>query len=466
MGSRRTRIEFGTSGWRGVVGRDFTAAGARALVRAIGERVARRVGAGASIVIGHDTRPGGESLAREAAGVLRGLGLRPLLCAGATPTPVVSFTVRRRRAAAGLVFTASHNPPEYQGLKWIAPDGGAAPASENEPVARRANALLGRVPAPSSAAPRPILPAPAYQRALLGRLDTARLSRVRVLYDALHGSGAGWLDGLLREAGARVETLRGDAAGFGRAAPDPRPERLGVLRRRVRAGRGRRLGLATDGDSDRFAVVDSSGAVLAESDALALLIDHLAAEGRLRRGLALSHMTGSLPERVARAHGLAVQRHPIGFKHLTRALAAREVDVAGEESGGFAWAPLAHDKDGILAGALLAEMAGSEPDALRRRLARLRERHGPWRCGRVAIPDDIRLRRALRRLSGSSPTSFDGAAVRGVDLADGLRLELEDGFVAWRTSGTEPVLRIYAEAPGPRLLARRIALARRALGRR
>jgi hypothetical protein len=167
MGSRRTRIEFGTSGWRGVVGRDFTAAGARALVRAIGERVARRVGAGASIVIGHDTRPGGESLAREAAGVLRGLGLRPLLCAGATPTPVVSFTVRRRRAAAGLVFTASHNPPEYQGLKWIAPDGGAAPASENEPVARRANALLGRVPAPSSAAPRPILPAPAYQRALL-----------------------------------------------------------------------------------------------------------------------------------------------------------------------------------------------------------------------------------------------------------------------------------------------------------
>jgi phosphomannomutase len=265
------------------------------------------------------------------------------------------------------------------------------------------------------------------------------------------------LDRVLADAGARVALRGGEPdAWFGGRPPDPVPARLGGLARTVRAGRGLRLGLATDGDADRFAAVDADGSLLSATDALALLVDHLARTGRVGRGLAVSVATGSLVEEVARAHGLAVERHPVGFKHLTAALESGRVDVAGEESGGFAWGPLARDKDGVLAGCLLAELVARSAAPLGARLARLRARHGGRACGRTQAPAGDRAREALARLEARLPRRFDGAAVRGVCRRDGLRLDLDDGFVLWRASGTEPVLRVYAEAEGPRRLGRRL----------
>jgi phosphomannomutase len=461
------RIRFGTSGWRGVLGEDFHFAGARAVAAAL----AKHVGAPRArprILVAHDTRFLGERFAEEAAAVLSGAGARPVLCAGPTPTPVVNHALRARRAAAALVFTASHNPAPYQGLKLLLPWGGGAP----DPVARRIAAEAERWLARGEP-PRGPVPAqrseviPTYLEALARRLGPRpRGRRPRVVYDALHGCGAGVLDRALALRGCEVELLRGEAdPEFGGGAPDPTPARLASLAQRVRAGRGLRLGLATDGDADRLAAVDADGSILSETELLVLLVDHLARTGRATRGVAISIATGSLVERVAKHHGLACVRRPIGFKHLTAALASGRCDVAGEESRGFAWAPFARDKDAILAGCLLAEIVTLDQAPLAARLRELARRHGAPACGRRSLPAGPRVRTALAALARRVPRRFDGARVLGLEPEDGIRLELEDGFVLWRASGTEPLVRVYAEAPSRRALARRLAAAAARLGR-
>jgi phosphomannomutase len=455
------RIRFGTSGWRGVLGEEFHFAGARALALA----VARMAGAPAArprILVAHDTRFLGERLAEEAAAVLAGAGARPLIAGRATPTPVVNFALGARRGAAALVFTASHNPPAWQGLKVLLPWGGGAPDAVSRRLAAAAERTLARGEPPRGAVPAARFDAvPGYLDALLrllGPLPHGR--RLRVVYDALHGCGAGVLDRALAERGVRVEVLRGDPdPHFGGIAPDPTPARLAGLARRVRDLRGLRLGLASDGDADRLAAVDASGAILSETELLALLVDHLARTGRATRGVAVSVATGSFVERVARHYGLACVRRPIGFKHLTAALVSGEADVAGEESRGFAWAPFTRDKDAILAAALLAEIVASSGAPLASRLAELAARHGAPACGRLSFPLGARARAAYARLARSAPRRFDAARVLGVEDCDGFRLALEDGFVLWRPSGTEPLLRVYAEAPTRRALARRLAAA-------
>jgi phosphoglucomutase len=461
------RIRFGTSGWRGVLGEDFSFPGARAVAAAL----AREVGAPRArprVIVAHDTRFLGERLADEAAAVLAGAGARPVLCAGPTPTPVANHALRASRAAAALVFTASHNPPAYQGLKVLLPWGGGAPDAVTQRIAARAERLLARGEPPRGPVPeRRLDPVPGYLAALAKRLGPPpRGRRPRVVYDALHGCGAGVLDRALVARGCAVEVLRGAPdPTFGGVSPDPTPARLGELVRRVRRGRGLRLGLATDGDADRIAAVDANGRVLSETEVLAVLVDHLARTGRLARGVAISVATGSFVERVARHYGLACIRRPIGFKHLTDALASGVADVAGEESRGFAWAPVARDKDATLAGCLLADVVTASGAPLSARLAELAQRHGAPACGRLSLPAGPRARAALAGLSRRAPRRFDGARVLRVADLDGLRLELEDGFVLWRASGTEPLVRVYAEAPTRRSLARRLAAAAARVGR-
>lgn len=468
-GAEGAPIRFGTSGWRGILADEITLPRVRAAARA----VATWLGAGPArpqVIVAHDTRFLGEHLARTAAGVLAAAGARALLARGAVPTPVAAHAVRRRRAAAGLVFTASHNQPEYQGMKVVASWGGAATPEQTRELERLAAiALAGprppQVPVPGAGVD---LVTP-YLEWVLDFVDRRpfRACRPAVAYDALHGAGAGVLDEALRRLGVPVQVLRAAPdPRFGGGAPDPVTTRLAELRRLVRTRSGPRLGLATDGDADRFAVIDADGRPLSEAEALALLVDHLARTGRIRRGVAVSVATGSLVECVAADHGLPVQRFPIGFKHLSRALRDGEADVAGEESGGFALDAAGRDKDGILAGCLLTELAATLRAPLRVRLRELERRHGRRRCGRAAVSSSERVTERLARLLARPPARLDGARVRSVERVDGLRLGLDDGFVMWRASGTEPVTRVYAEAPGTRALARRLAVGCRLLGSR
>jgi phosphomannomutase len=306
-----------------------------------------------------------------------------------------------------------------------------------------------------------------YLKKLTALVDRNAIRRARpaVVYDAFHGTGSGVCDRVLRTLGARIEVLRGRRTPrFGGIAPDPVPAQLGALARAVRARGGRAIGIATDGDGDRYAVLDTSGTLLSESEALALLVDHLARSGRVRRGVAISIATGTLVESVAAAHGLAVERHPIGFKYLSRALVEGRADLAGEESGGFAWDPLARDKDGILACALFTEIAACSGGSLRARLRQLAREHGRRLCSRVARRATAAARARLAALAAAPPERVGTARVQGVDLRDGVRLGFADGFLMLRASGTEPVLRLYAEAPDARALAGRFAAGWRLLG--
>lgn len=459
-------IRFGTGGWRGVLAEEVTFPRLDALVEGVARWLhEEQRGGRARVLVAHDTRFLGATLAARAHARLEAAGHAPIRAASPVPTPLVAHAVRRGDADAALVVTASHNPPEYQGVKVIAGWGGSvgdAQARRIEAHARRALAR-GAVPAPHAATGAGfdlVAPYLAHLRGWLGR-EARRRARPAIVYDALHGTGAGVCEHALRELGARVEGLRGEhSARFGGAAPDPTPERLDALVARVRARRGRALGLATDGDGDRYAVVDADGAPLSECEALALLVDRLARTGRLPRGVALSSATGSLVARVAEGHGLRVTRHPIGFKHLARALADGRADAAGDESGGFAVDAVGRHKDGILACVLFAEMAADEGLPLRARLRTLARRHGASAWARVALRADPRARTRLAQLAASPPARVGGARVRSVARDEGLRLAFADGFLMLRGSGTEPVLRLYGEAPDRERLARRLAAGR------
>jgi len=295
-------ICFGTSGWRGILGEEITFPRLRVALHGIARWLARE--AGREVVVAHDTRFLGERMADLAARILAEHGARPVLGKGALPTPVAARAVLRRGAAGAVVLTASHNPAEYHGLKVLGAWGGGI----DDATARRIEGWIARARPVEPAAGPPLRPvdlrAP-YLRELLRCLDRERLerARLRVVYDAMHGAGAGVLDTALERLGARVELHRGEPdPRFGGLSPDPTRERLQPLARALRGRRGRWLGLATDGDADRFAAVDADGRVLSETEAAALLVDHLARSGRARRGVAIS--SGAQRPREARRRDL------------------------------------------------------------------------------------------------------------------------------------------------------------------
>jgi len=451
-------IRFGTSGWRGILGEDFTFPRLRSVLAAVGRWLASQ-GAPAEVIVAHDTRFLGERMAALAVAVMHAHGQRPVLAAGAVPTPVVARAIRRRRARAGLVFTASHNPPEYHGLKLLDASGGSLGPDQTRSI-EALIAAPGADPEPPAPRVRTLDLVTPYLEDLLAVVERGPIARarLRVFYDAMHGAGAPVLTTALERLGARVTLLRGEPdPRFGGVAPDPVPERLRELSRSVRGARGLCLGLATDGDADRFAAVDAAGRALSETHAIALLVDHLARSGRIRRGVALSIATGSLVERVAAGFGLAVTRHPIGFRFLSQALTSGVADAAADESGGFALGSFGTDKDGILAGCLFAELAATSRTPLRARLAEIERRHGRSYCGRAVRPAQARALEALERLRAAPPSRVARSRVREASAADGLRLDFDDGFLLLRASGTEPVLRLHAEARTPRDLARRLA---------
>ncbi len=457
----RSPVRFGTSGFRGVLGEAFTFDRAAALVAG----TADVLGAprGSKVVVAYDTRFLGETFAQEASEILAAAGMVPIMGRGPTPTPAACSAVRHG-AAAGLIFTASHNPPEYQGLKVVGPDGGAASRGFTDRLERQVAKRLAKGAAPPRApwSRRTDLVTPYLKR--MSRLVSLPESLGPVVFDAMCGTGAGVVDRWFEEHGIPCGVIRGAAdPTFGGRAPDPTAGDLSELRTQVLRQKAR-FGVATDGDADRFSLLDELGQRISESDAVALLVDHLARSGRIRHGVALSIATGTLPEAVARAHGLPVRRVGLGFKALTSELLAGRADVAGEESGGFAWAPLALDKDGIMAAALVAECLASDPRPLSERVRGLHSAHGEAVSGRGSVAMDPARRQVLRRLTSKPPKTLAGQEVIQVERGDGLHLRLGDGgFLMWRASGTEPLLRIYAEAPSPKALAARLRLGRACL---
>jgi phosphomannomutase len=424
-------------------------------------------GGGGLVLVAHDTRFGGERFAAVAAATLHEEGLEVAWHRGPLPTPVLSFAVRHAGAAGGVMLTASHNPPEYQGFKIKGAYGGTALDETYRDVARRVGPAAG-APPPAAAQGLPSFDVrDAYYRQLAGLVDLEALRRVdgRVVHDAMGGAAGGWMRGFLAWAGARVEVddLRGAPdPHFDGVSPEPLPANLARTREHLRARPGARFAVCTDGDGDRLAAVLPDGRFFDPHQVFAVLLDLLDRRGG--PGAVVKTFTVSrLIERLAEARGRAVRETPVGFKYLVEPLRAGEALIAGEESGGIGVRGHVPERDGILAGLLLLEAEALAGEPLAARFAAL-EAEADWRHAyeRVDLRLDgpglaARVAEALAR----DPASFAGNDVTSVERLDGVKLNLAGHrWVLFRPSGTEPVLRLYVEGPGDDAVAGLVAAAR------
>jgi phosphomannomutase len=434
-------IAFGTDGWRATLD-EFTAPRVRRVGQAVATYLAEVGHTGEPVAVGYDARETSRGFAEELAQVLRSNGHDVLLPERDVPTPLVAWAVVERDLAGACMVTASHNPPEYNGVKFLPDDG--APALPDVTQAIEANlaepdpvdeAEWGRVREVDLVEP--------HARHALDLVD-ADLSEVTVAYDAMHGSGRGVTDALLERAGATVERVRCDAdPTFGGTPPEPSAEHLEPLVDAV--GRvGADLGIANDGDADRLAVVTPERGFLDENLFFAALYDHLLDDDAGPAVRTVS--TTFLIDRVAAAHGESVVEVPVGFKWVAEAMAEHDALVGGEESGGFTIRGHVREKDGVLVALLAAAMAAER--ALDDRVDGLLEAHGAVHQGKIGVdcPDD-RKAAAIATIAESLPDEIAGQPVESVNDADGAKALLADGsWILVRPSGTEPKLRVYAEA--------------------
>jgi phosphoglucomutase len=409
-----------------------------------------------------------DRFADEAARTLAAAGVRALLSDAAVPTPTVSHAVITRKLAGAINFTASHNPPAYGGLKFSTHQGVPSPKPVTADIEARL-AKIDSVPEPAAdgkGVERVDLRAPYLSRIKeLVKLDAIAAAGVKVAVDPLYGTTRGYLDTLLRDAGIPTETLHDTRdVLFGGRTPDCSEANLDALAAKVKEG-SFTLGLATDGDGDRFAVIDEKGAFVSANLILALLADYLAESRGWKHGLGRTVATTHLLDAVAAERGMEVHETPVGFKYLGELLVAEKVYLGGEESAGMSILGHVPEKDGILADLLTLEMVAVRGKTLSEQKDDLFARLGALYSRRVDHRFEIERMEALRgALAAVEPRELDDRKVTRVDRRDGLKLVLEDG--AWmllRPSGTEPVVRQYFEAPSEIGLARLMEAGRRFL---
>jgi len=451
-------ISFGTSGWRGIFCEDFTFENVRVVTQAIADHLRASGDAERGVVVGYDTRFMGGKFARETVRVLAGAGIRSWLCDRDTPTPVVAWEIIRRRAGGGINFTASHNPSDYNGLKFSPASGGPALPEETKDIEQRANAMLGEIcfremdlaQAERTGLMEVIDPREAYFKQVRKLVDFDRIGRagLHVGVNTLYGTGRGYLDALLREAGAQVTTWndRPDPY-FGGHPPEPAPEHMEDFIAGVRGNEDITLGLATDGDADRYGVVDADGTFIEPNYILALVADFLVRRKGKTGAVARSVATSHLIDAVAAHHGLELLETPVGFKFIGDFIAKNRILIGGEESAGLSVRGHVPDKDGILACLLVAEMVAAEKKGPMELLRDLYRRVGEFHTRRVNLRLSDELEEFFPGKMAALPSEFAGKKVAKIVTIDGVKLVLEGGsWVLFRKSGTEPVVRVYAEA--------------------
>ncbi|ESP89054.1 phosphoglucomutase/phosphomannomutase family protein [Candidatus Halobonum tyrrellensis] len=440
-------IAFGTDGWRATLD-EFTDDRVRVVGQAVADYLAaERDGAGDEVVVGYDARPTSEGFAESLAEVLAGNGFDAVLPERDCPTPVAAYAVVDRDAAGALMVTASHNPPEYNGVKFIPDDGAPALPEVTERI--EANLREPELDADEAGAvTRADLVgshANHARRLVASGSDGAPdLSGLTVAYDAMHGSGRGVTDALLESAGAEVVRLRCEQDDeFGGGSPEPSAENLERLVERVGHGDAD-LGIANDGDSDRLAVVTPERGFLDENLFFAATYD---ARLEVDSGPAVRTVsTTFLIDRIAEAHDEDVFETAVGFKWVAEAMGEHDALMGGEESGGFSVRGHVREKDGVLM-ALLAAAAEAD-ESYDDRVSRLEEEHGRIVADKVSVDcPDSEKERVIEELADHIPDEVAGEGVADVVTVDGFKLLLEDGsWLLVRPSGTEPKMRVYAES--------------------
>jgi phosphomannomutase len=456
-----TDIRFGTDGWRGIIADDVTFATVRLTTRAIARRVRVEAGSAAvpHVLVGYDTRFLSREFAQAAAEAMAAEGVRVSLADRFAPTPAFSYAVVRLRAAGAVVITASHNPAQYSGVKFKASFGGSAPVSFTRGVEEEIRRLRADAAQPAAGSPqRAAIDVFDAREPWLDRLETlvdiSRIGRsgIRVALDVMYGAGQGLLAARLRNAGCDVRELHAEInPSFGGLHPEPILPYLGPLIDHVRGwdGPGIRVGFAFDGDSDRIAPVDEEGAIVTPHQVLALLVRHLARNRHQQGAIVKSVNIGHMVDLEAAALGLPLVVTPIGFKFIAAAMQEQDALVGGEESGGFAVRGHIPERDPGLICLLLLECMAATGKSLGTLVREMESDYGTHRYGRV----DLRLAtladrdRVVAQVTNAPPPRLLDQLVRQVDTLDGVKLiRADQSWVMLRASGTEPLLRIYAEA--------------------
>ncbi|MDA1329560.1 MAG: phosphoglucomutase/phosphomannomutase family protein [Chloroflexi bacterium] len=468
-------VHFGTDGWRAVISDTFTFANLRMVAQAIADAVRadlRNTGklsepnGAPSIVIGFDTRFMSDRFAADVARVLAANGMRVHLAQSDSPTPAISFAVRNRGAVAGVMITASHNPPRYNGVKLKSAHGASAPKAQckrvevyltdNESQGRGPN-LMDFDLAREQGLIQRFNPIPEYYEHLRTLIDFDIIGDKpqNIVVDSMFGSGRGIIHGILQGTGCEVHEIRHQMnPGFGGVHPEPIRRYLGALASAISNGGGA-LGLATDGDADRIGAMDGRGNFVDPHRIVALSLQHLVENRGMSGTVVRTVSTTRMLDRMAKDFGLELIETPVGFNHIADLMLEGDVLIGGEESGGISFKGHIPEGDGVLMGLLLVEMVAASGGTLSEMVNALLAKYGPAHYER----NDLRLKRPVqkleltKRLAENAPAAIGGESVSEVGTMDGAKFILnDDSWLLIRPSGTEPLLRVYAEGRSPEMV--------------
>lgn len=449
-------IRFGTSGWRGIIGEDFTFENVRIATQGIANYL-KRGGKNGSVIVAWDTRFLSEKFASEAAKVLAFNGIKAYLCTRDVPTPCAAYEVVRRKALGAINFTASHNPPEYNGLKFSTANGAPAMPEVTREIEREIHAVQQKNERldvyEKAELIEEIDPKDRYLAELRQKVDvdTIKKSGLRIAIDSLYGTSRDYLDYFLLEAGVEVKAIHNYRDPyFGGFSPECNEKNLTELRKVV-SDEKFDLGLATDGDADRFGIIDDRNRFVAANTILALLSIYLKRERHIPGGLARSVATTHLMDAIARKLDIPLYETPVGFKFIGELILGDKIALGGEESAGMSMYHHLPEKDGILACLLVAEMVARSGKKISEMTDEMHREFGHYYSKRVDLKLTPQLKDSVATKLNNPPDRIDGMEVRDVNTTDGVKLIFNDQtWLLFRLSGTEPVARVYAEACSPR----------------
>lgn len=453
------QIKFGTSGWRGIIGEEFTLERVRVVVQAIADYLTKEGIKDKGIIIGHDSRFMGEWYSKEAVKIFSANSIKSFLISRETPTPVISYEILRRKTAGAINFTASHNPPEYNGIKFSPQWGGPALPETTKWIENRANELLGQITFKESFSFDSLIkenlveiidPSTYYIEALKEKIDFKSIanSQIKIIIDPMYGTARGYIDRVLEEEGLKCKVIHDFRDPyFGGSAPDPMESNLKEMISWLKEDKKLILGVATDGDGDRFGIVDRGGVFITPNLILAIIYYYLIKHKGLMGGVGRSYATTHLLDRIARKYNQSVYETPVGFKYLGELIANEKIILGGEESAGLSICGHVPEKDGILAGLLVVEIVSKRGLSVTELIKEIFNEVGSLYSDRKNFLITKEIRERFKDKLKNIPNNFAGLKVIDKKEIDGVKIYLEkDSWLLFRESGTEPVIRIYAEA--------------------
>ena len=445
MSNTVSQIKFGTDGWRAIIADTYTLENVRILTQA----VADYLGKGKKVAVGYDTRFMSANFAAAAAEVLQNNGIEVLLSDQPTPTPALSFVVKLRKLDLGIMITASHNPAEYNGFKIKNSAGGGA----SQEITRAVEALLGKTP---------VLDVATVQTTRTGTVDIIKdyvefirsyidLKKIRnkkfkVLVDSMYGSGDSFIAEVLKDTSIKVEFMRNTInPSFGGGRPEPVEENLEELKARVKNEKFD-LGIALDGDADRIAAVAPGGVFIHPQKILGLLALHLNQDRLWSGGLVKTICGSTMMDNIAKFLGIKLYETPVGFKYISNLMETEDIVAGGEEAGGMGVKGYIPERDGTMAGLLLIEMMVYRNKNMLKILEETEKQFGHY----YYVRQDFHLKKRVEPKKETLPKELLGKKVIEVKDYDGIKLICEDeSWLMFRPSGTEPIMRTYAEAKDP-----------------